>query len=105
MKDEDDDDDPFNKVENSVFKEQRLLQDALDTRPERITYEQMIERASYKASVASQSVADDPLRDMDIASSQVAMSPHSRAKAMGSQAYHESRKQYEQALEYAQSQK
>ena len=50
----DDEVDPFYLDSGrDVFSEQRLLQDALDTRPERVTYQQMVERASYKASVAS----------------------------------------------------
>ena len=66
---DDDDDDPFMQHgEKDIFYEQRMLQAKIESRPERVTYQEEVARSSYQASIADSSeVAGDadPL-DIDV---------------------------------------
>ena len=61
------DDDPFEQPGGrDIFHEQRMLQDKIQGRPERMTYEQEVERSSYQASVNSSSnVGGSHIEDAD----------------------------------------
>ena len=61
------DHDPFNAPGNrDIFHEQRMLQDKIDGRPERVTYEEEVARSSYQASQASSVEQKEvDLRDKD----------------------------------------
>ena len=56
---DEEEDDPFEKNSGrDIFYEQRMLQQKIDERPERVTFQQEVERSSYQASLAESSIPE-----------------------------------------------